>query len=599
MTSRWVRLLANAALAVSVITLLSRFVGFARWLVFSPTVGAGAVGTAYQTANQVPNILYEVIAGGALAGAVVPLLAAPLARADPRAVSRIASALLTWAITLTLPLAVLVAVFHRQLAGVFVEAESDTGRFAGHFLLMFAPQLVLYAIGAVLTGVLQAHRRFLWPAFMPLLSSLVVIATYLAYGAVAGGPETAEPSALALLGWGTTAGVAMLALPLALPTARTGVRLRPSWRFPAGVASRAARLATAGMTALLAQQVSVLITLVVSNTVGGTGVFVVFSYIQAVYLLPYAVLAVPIATVVFPTLSRQVAEASAEVAATVATTTGMIIRVGFAGSVVLVAAAAPLAAFFSSFDAAARNPDVPFGTMAAGITLIALAVPGWCMVAWASRVFYSLEHSRYAAIGTTTGWLLVAGTVALGGLVLPGLVAGGITLPGLAGSRAAAGPAGAGGALSVSEATLLLVCAGHALGMIVAGVLLVVLLRRAAGPEAVRGTVGGTLRTLVLAVAAAVGAAWTSHLLLAAFAGLPPTVGAVLAGVLAALAGLAVMGAGLLAVDRGLLRAGLRLAAGRGEDRPGGAAGSARPHPSDADRPGSDPAGSDSAPRIA
>ena len=66
-------------------------------------------------------------------------------------------------------------------------------------------------------------------------------------------------------------------------------------------------------------------------------------------------------------------------------------------------------------DAAARNPDVPFGTMAAGITLIALAVPGWCMVTWASRVFYSLEHSRYAAIGTTTGWLLVAGTVALGG----------------------------------------------------------------------------------------------------------------------------------------------------------------------------------------
>lgn len=547
MTSRWIRLLASAALAVSVITLLSRLVGFARWLVFSPTVGAGAVGTAYQTANQVPNILYEVVAGGALAGAVVPLLAAPIARADPRTVSRIASALLTWSITLTLPLAVLVAVLHRQIAGFFVPPDTPAGAYAGDFLLMFAPQLVLYAIGAVLTGVLQAHRRFLWPAFMPLLSSLVVIATYLAYGAVATDPEAAGPGPLALLGWGTTAGVAMLALPLALPTARTGVRLRPVWRFPVGVASRAGRLATAGMSALLAQQIAVLLVLRVSNHVGGTGVFVVFSYIQAVYLLPYAVLAVPIATVVFPTLSRQVARGAEEVAGTVATTTGMIIRVGFAGAVVLVAAAAPLAAFFSSFDAAGQNPDVPFGAMAAGIVLIALAVPGWCMVAWASRVFYALEHSRFAAIGTTTGWILVAGTVALGALGLPALTAGPATL-------------------TAGEATLLLVCAGHAVGMIVAGILLVVFIRRAAGPAALRGAPGGALRTLVLAAVAAAGAAWLSHLLLAAFAGLPETLGPVFAGVLSALAGLAVLGAGLFAFDRDLLRDGLRLTASRGAD---------------------------------
>ena len=93
---RWLRATAGAALAVSVITLLTRVIGFVRWLVFSPTVGAGVVGTAYQAANQVPNILYEVVAGGALAGAVVPLLAAPIARADRAQVNRIASALLTW-----------------------------------------------------------------------------------------------------------------------------------------------------------------------------------------------------------------------------------------------------------------------------------------------------------------------------------------------------------------------------------------------------------------------------------------------------------------------------------------------------------------------
>nr|WP_272902153.1 lipid II flippase MurJ [Brevibacterium daeguense] len=518
--------------------MLSRLVGFARWLVFSPTVGAGAVGTAYQSANQVPNILFEVVAGGALAGSVVPLLAAPLARGDIREVSRIASALLTWAVTLTLPLTVLVAVFHQPLAELLVSPDSGTGALAGRFLLMFSPQLVLYAIGAVLTGVLQAHRRFLWPAFVPLLSSLVVIATYFAYGAMATDTDSAAPSALAVLGWGTTAGVAMLALPLALPTARTGVRLRVTWRFPVGVASRAGRLAAAGMTALVAQQIAVLVTLVISNRVGGTGVFVVFSYIQAVYLLPYAVLAVPIVTVVFPRLSRQVAEKSSEVTSTVSTTTGAIIRVGVLGAVILIAAAHPLQVFFSSFDAASGSSEVPFDAMAAGIMLIALAVPGWCMVAWASRVFYAVERSRYAAIGTTTGWVLVSLTVVIGAGFVP--------------------------AEGRSTATLLLVCGAYAVGMTAAGVVLLILVRRAAGPEAVAGLAVGVLITSLLGAAVAWGSAALSQLLLSVLSEVPILLGAVLSGIGAALAGAAVMIGALLAFDRRLIARTLELASGRG-----------------------------------
>jgi len=58
--------LARAALVVAAITVLARVVGFARWLVFSKTVGAGCLAEAYTTANQLPNILFEVVAGGAL-----------------------------------------------------------------------------------------------------------------------------------------------------------------------------------------------------------------------------------------------------------------------------------------------------------------------------------------------------------------------------------------------------------------------------------------------------------------------------------------------------------------------------------------------------
>ena len=63
-----------AAGGVAGLTLASRALGFVRWLVQASTVGAGTVAGAYATANQVPNVLYEVVVGGALAATVVPLL---------------------------------------------------------------------------------------------------------------------------------------------------------------------------------------------------------------------------------------------------------------------------------------------------------------------------------------------------------------------------------------------------------------------------------------------------------------------------------------------------------------------------------------------
>ncbi|RAD56696.1 virulence factor MviN, partial [Burkholderia multivorans] len=119
--NRLLRVFASAALLVSIITLITRLVGFLRWLVFSSTLGAGTVGTAYQSANQVPNILFEAVAGGALAGAVIPLLAIPLARADRDTAGRIASALLTWAVSVTLPLTIVLAVFAEPIATLLVD----------------------------------------------------------------------------------------------------------------------------------------------------------------------------------------------------------------------------------------------------------------------------------------------------------------------------------------------------------------------------------------------------------------------------------------------------------------------------------------------
>src|SRR3712207_6947353 len=71
---------------------------------------------------------------------------------------------------------------------------------AARFLLVFAPQVVLYGIGIVLTGVLQAHRRFAGPAIAPLLSSVVVAGAYLLFAGIGGSGDVDDLSRPAEIG---------------------------------------------------------------------------------------------------------------------------------------------------------------------------------------------------------------------------------------------------------------------------------------------------------------------------------------------------------------------------------------------------------------
>ena len=75
-------LIARGALIIAVLSTLSRLLGLLRTVVFAQSVGAGCLGTAYVTAYTVPNLIYELALGGALASAMVPVLARAASRAD-------------------------------------------------------------------------------------------------------------------------------------------------------------------------------------------------------------------------------------------------------------------------------------------------------------------------------------------------------------------------------------------------------------------------------------------------------------------------------------------------------------------------------------
>ena len=76
--------IGRAAVLIGAITMLARVIGFGRQVVFAHTVQASCLGTAYTTANMVPNIIYDIVMGGALTAVVVPVLAGPALAAGGR-----------------------------------------------------------------------------------------------------------------------------------------------------------------------------------------------------------------------------------------------------------------------------------------------------------------------------------------------------------------------------------------------------------------------------------------------------------------------------------------------------------------------------------
>ncbi|SDD32459.1 putative peptidoglycan lipid II flippase [Sanguibacter gelidistatuariae] len=515
---------AGAAIMITAVTVLSRLLGFGRWLVQAKELGTGGVAASYAAANVLPNVLFEVAAGGALAGAVVPLLAGPLLRKARVEVNDIASALLTWAVVALVPLALVLAVFARPIVGLIPDvgtgAEADV---AAYFLMIFALQVPLYGVGVVLSGVLQANRRFFWPAAAPMFSSIVVIGAYIVFGRLADGhqgqPDQLSATALGWLAWGTTAGVAAMSLPLFIPALRTGVRLRPTLTFPTGVGTRARRLAFAGIGALVAQQISVLAVLYAAHKFGDSATFNIYQYSQAVYVLPYAVLAVPLATSAFPRLAaRADAGDTPGFARLSAMSTRAVLAVSGAGAAALIAVAPAVESFFGFTKGGVEG-------MATSIAWSAPGLVGFALLFHLSRSLYALDGGRSAVIGAAAGWAVVSVLA----VVVPAVLTGGT---------------------KNGTITLAAIGAANSAGMCVAGIVLLVALRRRAGAAAI----GGVGRTaVVLAVGGAAGAALGHVLCTVALPGRASTVVAFAIGVAAALVALIVVAAVLAAGDRTLL----------------------------------------------
>ena len=364
-------------------------------------------------------------------------------------------------------------------------------------LVVFAPQALLYGLSVVLYGLLQSYRRFAAPSIGPGISSLVLIACYLAFVPLNKGRSLAQLplSAELVLSVGTTLGIAALVVVAIRPTWRLRLQLRPALRFPPGVARRAGGLALVGVIELVAVDIASVVSIELANGYGKTGAIVIYNYGTQVLNSVAAILAVSIVVSAFPVLSAREGQ---EFDRTSAGSTRGVLLMSWLGTAVIAAIAVPAA------HVLAKQPD-QVSQLIEAFVLFAPGIAGVAVIANLSRVMFVIGRLKVAAAAVAGSWLVVI----VACLVLVPLVP----------------------ARQVVAALAL----GTTIGQTVVAIPLVFVTRKICGPAAVQGAWRAALAGLAACAAgSAVGVAISlavplHHKLVAAALAVPAAGGAIIA----------------------------------------------------------------------
>jgi len=484
--------LIRAGVILSATFLVSRALGYLRTVVLGATFGAGPELDAFFAAFRVPDLIFQLVAAGAMGSALIPVLAGLMASGERahawRVVASLANLLLAAMTVLAVAAFIGAPLLVRALAPGFDEAA--LARTTELTRIMLAAPVFL-SLGSIATAALNAEGRFTAAAIAPIVYNIAIIAAAALLGPTIG---------VTALAWGVVAGAlghVLIQLPPLL-----GLGFRPTIGIDLAdwAARRVLGLLAPRALGLGASQFTFIVMTALASSLG-EGAISSFTIAFALLQIPVGVIGVPLGVVIFPSISRE--HALGATAAYVGMVTRAVRLIIFAMipiaalGIVLRAPVVELLFGYGKFDVASIERT------AATLALFLLGLPAHASIAVLARAFYARQDTRTPVAAAVLA--VVANTI------LGVLLVGPLGLPGLALAIATA---------AWIEATMLLVALG----------------RRVPTFE-----LPGILRVLGESIAAAAGAALVTIMVAGALGGLlepgsPKT--SILAGtVIATLAG--------------------------------------------------------------
>lgn len=415
MLSKTNRRVFISALIVAAGFLVSKVTGILDDLILAKIIGPGPQLDAYYAAFGLPDLLFTLIAGGALASAFIPVFSSYLAREDRMAAWKLTSAVINTAFVIALIGSIVLAIAAPWIVAQTVGNgfKSEYQQLSANLMRVILISTVLFSISGIVMSALQANQHFFLPALAPIMYNFGIL----------GGVIFLAP---AIGVWGPTIGVVIGALLHLLIQVPGLIKFKAKWTawlgwHDAGL-RRVIRLLLPRMIGLGVVQVSAIVAISLASTLAA-GSVTALNYGWRVMQLPETLIATAIATAAFPTLSEFAARGQLDqLRGTLITTLRAILALTIPATLGLL--------FFGRLAVQILFERGEF--TADSTTLVTWAVQGYAlgligqsMLEVGARTFYAQQDTRtplFVAIGamsvTVTMSLLLRTPLGVGGLAL-------------------------------------------------------------------------------------------------------------------------------------------------------------------------------------
>lgn len=293
---------------MTVLTIVSRVTGFIRTWAMAAAIGMSLLSSSYQVANNLPNMLYELVMGGMLVTAFLPVYMGVRREQGREASNEYVGNLLGILLLLLGGISLLGTVFAPGFIWTqsFLSGDGGSMDTAAFMFRFFAIQILFYGLGSVFSGVLNAHRDYFWSTFAPVLNNVIVIASFMGFAPVSA--QFGEQAGIILIAVGTTLGV-FVQMACQIPAlGKHGVHPHIHIDFKDPALRQTIALGIPTLLATVCMFVSTSITnaaaLVVQPETGPS----VIAYARLWYTLPYALIAASLSTALYTELSHDAQE---------------------------------------------------------------------------------------------------------------------------------------------------------------------------------------------------------------------------------------------------------------------------------------------------
>jgi putative peptidoglycan lipid II flippase len=376
-------------------TIISRILGFVKTIVLIQAIGVFAVGDAFAAANQLPNTIYVIVAGGALSAVLVPQIVQSALHLDGG--RAYINKLVTIALAVLAVAALVATLLAPWLVSITVhDFAPDQAALATAFAYWCLPQIFFYGVYTILGEVLNARNSFGPFTLAPVVNNVVSLAGLIVFLAIYGSDAAGSrpfswwtPDSIALLAGSATLGIAVQGLILFAFWRRVGLSYRPDFRWKGVGLAQTGRIAGWSFGMILVSTAAGLVeTNVVSTASGSDASVAVLQYAWLIFMLPHSIVAVSIATAYFTRMSENASAkrldlVRADLGASIRQITVVMVLAGL----VLLVASYPFGRVFAE--------DYP-GALAIGNVLIAflIGLPAFSILFVLQRAFFAIGDTR-------------------------------------------------------------------------------------------------------------------------------------------------------------------------------------------------------------